>query len=260
MSLRNMKYDQIVESINSGEIKLFDENPLLKINTNLRNFHRYQVSASLVDPSSLASFGLDIEEKTISVVRDEVNSVLSREVFSQIFNTRKFEYLDFRSSGGLMMGTNTHQDTRTLLNLIMCCKDDYKNIVTTGALGSCLQDLAEFVPTVNNAFASSGAGKTYKIGSIYDLSIWVDPYMKFDDGRMALFGDIDINIIDVSSSIQLQATIHPRLIIEYKLDVNIVNGSKLIFVIDNESSIGFQQYKSLQRDIKIDNVLGEKEG
>ena len=34
-----------------------------------------------------------------------------------------------------------------------------------------------------------------------------------------------------------------------------ISDSKLIFVIENENSEAYIQYKSLQRDIKIDNIL-----
>jgi hypothetical protein len=46
----------------------------------------------------------------------------------------------------------------------------------------------------------------------------------------------------------------PRIVIEYDIDYN-VNDSKLFFVIEDETSEAFKQYKSLQRDIKIDNIL-----
>jgi len=45
-----------------------------------------------------------------------------------------------------------------------------------------------------------------------------------------------------------------RIVIEYNIDYN-VGDSKLIFVIENEKSEAFKQYKWLQRDIKIDNIL-----
>lgn len=254
--IRKMTYDDIVDSINSGETNLFDINPLMKIGKNLTNFQRFQLSIALVDPSSMSVFGLDVEEKTFSVIREELMVDLNKRVLRDIFNTPKFEYLDLRGTGTLMM-TATHHAQRQLLDLIMSCKENYTNIVTTGAIAASLADLAEYIPSINSKEARSGT-EAYKVGRISNLNIWVDPFMSFNDGRLVLFGDVDVDKRNIKASMVQQATISPRLLIDYEVAIS-VGDSKLIFVIDDTTVGTFEKYKALQRDIKINDVLGEKE-
>jgi hypothetical protein len=118
-----------------------------------------------------------------------------------------------------------------------------------------LQDLAEFsIVPVTDLLKSSG-GNIYHVGKLPGLDIWVDPYMNYNDGRLVLFKNTESNITDVVPSIQNGSTFAPRLMINYKLDYS-VSDSKVIFILDNNSSETFRQYKSLQRDIKIDDILG----
>lgn len=194
MSLRNMTYDDVVESINSGKAPLFDIIEFAKINKNLRNFQSYYMSVALIDPSSMSSFGLDVEEKTFSTIRNEIDQKLDKGILSKLFETRKFEYIDFRDSGGILMGTNTYTNMYKLYDLLMNCKEDYTNIVTTGMLANIFMDMSSFIPETHTISINKNPGRTYKIGKISGLDIWVDPYMKFNDGRMVLFKSVDINI------------------------------------------------------------------
>lgn len=49
-------------------------------------------------------------------------------------------------------------------------------------------------------------------------------------------------------------SLNNRVLVSFDLDFN-VGDSKLIFVIDDISSTAFNHYKSLQRDVKIDDIL-----
>lgn len=134
---------------------------------------------------------------------------------------------------------------------------EYKNIITTGMVASVLQDCSEFhVESTGGGKISSGSS-IYKVGRLLNLDVWVDPFLKYSDNRIVLFNDIGINIYNISSSIQSQATFAPRLVLQCDFAFD-VGDSKVIFIIDNESSDSFRQYKSLQRDIKIDGILDEE--
>ena len=87
------------------------------------------------------------------------------------------------------------------------------------------------------------------------VEVYNDPYMRYDDGRICLFNEVEFNIGEMKAYETTQiGSLAPKIIIEYNVDYN-VGDSKLIFVIENENSEAFKQYKSLQRDIKIDNIL-----
>jgi hypothetical protein len=86
------------------------------------------------------------------------------------------------------------------------------------------------------------------------VEIYNDPYMKFNDGRICLFNQVEFNIGEMKAYDSTPGSLAPKIIIEYNIDYNVVD-SKLIFVIEDETSEAYFQYKSLQRDIKIDNIL-----
>lgn len=245
-----MTYDEIINSINSGETKLFEVNPLMKINKNLTNFHRFQFSIALTDPS-MSSFGLNVEQSTFSIIRSEISQELNKRALKGIFNTVEFEYLDLRDS----VGINNHQNARRLYDLIMSCKEDYKNIISTGMICAALRDLVEFVPS--SPSTEYRGAQPYETGQISGLSVWVDPFMSFDDGRMILFYDVEINIRNIKASMQPQPSFTPRLLLDYEIALN-VGDSKLIFLIDEMTLPSFQRHQSLLRDIKINDILDEK--
>jgi len=57
--------------------------------------------------------------------------------------------------------------------------------VTNGALGASLMDIAGY--TINPAKSKlNGSGQLYPVGQIGDISIYVDPYMRYDDNRIVL--------------------------------------------------------------------------
>ena len=166
------------------------------------------------------------------------------------FDTAKFDYLDLRPDGSLMTGrTNLEKLVKMIIS------SGYKNVVTTGMIASELQDSRLFSPNGFQHASMSATSTFYNSGKLSDVNIWVDPYMKFNDGRLCLFNTVDVNIDSVElREVVTNASLTPRFIIQYKSDF-MISDSKLIFVIENENSEAYNQYKSLQRDIKIDNIL-----
>ena len=221
----------------------------MSINKNLNNFESYQVSMSNNGAIGTA-FNLNVDEITVNALINELNQNFIKRILKKCFDTSKFDYLDLRPDGSLMTGrTNLEK----LANMIV--SSGYKNVVTTGMIASELQDSQFFS---HNGFQHASMSTTstfYNSGKLSDVNIWVDPYMKFNDGRLCLFNTVDVNIDSVElREVVTNASLTPRFVIQYKSDF-IVSDSKLIFVIENENSEAYNQYKSLQRDIKIDNIL-----
>lgn len=241
----------LIESFNSRKdiIKLYD---FMAINKSLNNFESYQVSMNNNGALGTA-FNIDVDEIIISSLISELNQNFIRRILKMAFDTSKFDYLDLRPDGSLMTG-------RTQLENLtkMIISSGYKNLVTTGLIASELQD-SQFFSSNGFQHASMSATSTfYNLGKLSDVNIWVDPYMKFNDGRLCLFNTVDVNIDSVElREVSTSTSLTPRILIEYRSDF-IVSDSKLIFVIESENSEAYNQYKSLQRDIKIDNVLNGK--
>jgi len=227
-------------------IKLYD---FMTINKSLNNFESYQVS---MNNNSLigTAFNIDVDQIIISTLISELNQNFIKRILKKTFDTSKFDYLDLRPDGSLMTGrTNLEK----LVNMII--SSGYKNLVTTGLIASELQDSQFFISNGFKNASMSATSTFYNSGKLSDVNIWVDPYMKFNDGRLCLFNIVDVNIDSVELKEDVPpGSLIPRFIIEYKSDF-MISDSKLIFVIESENSEAYIQYKSLQRDIKIDNIL-----
>jgi hypothetical protein len=58
-------------------------------------------------------------------------------------------------------------------------------LITNGGLAAALQDIAGY--TINPVKSKlNGQGQLYPVGSIGDISIYVDPYMRYNDNRIVL--------------------------------------------------------------------------
>lgn len=237
----------IIEQLkNKGDvIKIHD---CMKIDKTITDFMTRKIS--LKDNSGIGdAFNLDTKSMFCNMIINEVNGDLIRHILKSMFDTKNFDYLDLRPNGSLMNG-RIH-----LENLVqMIINSGYKNVATSGKIASEIQDSQFFSPDeIRQTIGSTS--NFYKAGSLSGVKIWVDPYMRWNDDRLCLFNHIDINIdnIDLSESINpgdLQSTIK----VEHRFGFR-VGDTKLIFVIEDENSESYKQYKSLQRDIKIDNII-----
>jgi hypothetical protein len=191
-----------------------------------------------------------MEPHLINVIKNEISQDVNKLFNKKLFATNKFDYLDLRPDGSLMTG---RKHLEKLVSLIL--SNNYKNLITTGLISSELQDSEAFMPYMTtHDLKTSGLPECYgKLSGRVD--VYNDPYMRYDDGRICLFNEVEFNIGEMKAYETTQiGSLAPKIVIEYNVDYN-VGDSKLIFVIENENSEAFKQYKSLQRDIKIDNIL-----
>jgi len=238
-----MNYDEVIQFIKEKPIEL---SSFIKTNNNLCNFTEFHLEVTL---NSIA------EEKHLSYISDEICNTINKRIMTRLFESRKYDYYNLSSD----MMASSHKDLRKIYDIISNSKAEYKNVITTGMIASSLQDLSEFVVSPNpNNYPITRPGSIYKVGKLLEMDIWVDPYMKFNDGRMVLFKDVEVNISDIDVSIKNGPSFAPRLLIEFKFDINI-DDPKLIFIIENEYSETFNHFKSLQRSIKINDVLNEED-
>ena len=240
----------IIDIFNSSPIEFIHSHKWMEIDSFIQFSETRNISIP-VTTTQTEIFNIDIESQLVSVIKNEINQDLSKNIFKRLFDTKKFEYLDLRGVGSLMNG-RVH-----LQNLVqMILKNDYKNLVTTGLIVSELQDSHEFLPymTTHDLKISGSPECCGKLNK--KVEIYQDPFMKYNDGRICLFNDVRFNIGEFKAYESFNS-MSPGVVIEYKIGYN-VGDSKLIFVIEDENSEAFKQYKSLQRDIKIDNVLDVK--
>jgi hypothetical protein len=234
-------YQDILDKINNT--KSLDLPEFCKINTNLRNFTNWSTSAGI------GFHGDQMVDHLVSVMLAEVSQTISKEVLKNLFNTSKFDYMDVTNSIG---GIDNLDKIKELVNLIMI--GNYQNIITSSKVGSVLQDSTYF-----NVFPFSKSvtsASPYSIGKIRNSTIWIDPFMRWDDTRVCLFNQPEVNVQNFGSSVVGGYSFAPRVKIDFDLSHQ-VGDSKVIYVIEDKNSPAFNHYKSLQRDIKIDKVLGK---
>jgi hypothetical protein len=161
-----------------------------------------------------ANTGMDIVQKMESILVNELSQTISKQIVAKIFemgdlnresaplsnsglnnipNMTIFD-LDTAYAGTNVGGETTHAVQRKLITKIAHASNyiategrigPAQYLITNGGLAAALQDIAGY--TINPVKSKMNAqGQLYPVGSIGDISIYVDPYMKYNDNRIVL--------------------------------------------------------------------------
>lgn len=166
-----------------------------------------------------ASTGMDIVQKLESVLINELSQVISKEIVenvkkmaelnrvshttpSLVSGGTKFDfdvdaYLTVSTtSASAPQGETSHSLQRKLVSKINNASNFIANegrvgpaqyIVTNGNVASVLQDVASY--TINPVVGGSNLntnGQLYPVGKVGQMTLYVDPYMRWDDNRVFL--------------------------------------------------------------------------
>lgn len=154
-----------------------------------------------------ANTGMDIVQKMESVLVNELSQTVSKQIVAKIFEMGDLNRqsaplrggspifdLDTAYAGTTVGGETTHAVQRKLITKIIHASNYIATegrvgpaqfLVTNGGLAATLQDVAGY--TINPAKSKlNGNGQLYPVGQIGDITIYVDPYMKYDDNRVVL--------------------------------------------------------------------------
>jgi len=161
-----------------------------------------------------ANTGMDIVQKMESILVNELSQTISKQIVAKIFEMGDLNrvnaplyngssplagqtifdlntaYVSIASVGG----ETTHAVQRKLITKIAHASNyiategrvgPAQYLITNGGLAATLQDIAGY--TINPLKSKMNAsGQLYPVGSIGDISIYVDPYMRYDDNRIVL--------------------------------------------------------------------------
>ena len=164
-----------------------------------------------------ANTGMDIVQKMESILVNELSQTISRQIVDKIFslggvnraaspvqtnlgvttvgNTAStiFDLNTAYAASGLG-GETTHAVQRKLITKMVHASNYIATegrvgpaqfAVTNGGLAASLMDIAGY--TINPLKSKiSGQGQLYPVGQIGDISIYVDPYMKYNDNRIVI--------------------------------------------------------------------------
>jgi hypothetical protein len=163
-----------------------------------------------------ANTGMDIVQKMESILVNELSQTISRQIVDKIFtlggvnrtnapvqtnlgvstvgNTASTIFDLNTSYVSLIGGETTHAVQRKLITKMVHASNYIATegrvgpaqfAVTNGGLAASLMDIAGY--TINPVKSKiSGQGQLYPVGQIGDISIYVDPYMKYNDNRIVI--------------------------------------------------------------------------
>jgi hypothetical protein len=161
-----------------------------------------------------ANTGMDIVQKMESILVNELSQTISKQIVAKIFEMGDlnrtsapafggsatitghtiFDLDTAYASGGSLGGETTHAVQRKLITKIAHASNfiategrvgPAQYLITNGGLAAALQDIAGY--TINPVKSKlNGQGQLYPVGSIGDIAIYVDPYMRYNDNRIVL--------------------------------------------------------------------------
>jgi hypothetical protein len=162
-----------------------------------------------------ANTGMDIVQKMESILVNELSQTISKQIVAKIFEmgslnrtsaplrsaysaTAPCTIFDLNTNyvtvGGGIGGETTHAVQRKLITKIAHASNyiategrvgPAQYLITNGGLAAALQDVAGY--TINPVKSKmNSSGQLYPVGSIGDISIYVDPYMRYNDNRIVL--------------------------------------------------------------------------
>jgi len=162
-----------------------------------------------------ANTGMDIVQKMESILVNELSQTISKQIVAKIFEMGQLNRetaplnafatevtatsstifdLNTNYAFNAVSGETTHAVQRKLITKIAHASNyiategrvgPAQYLITNGGLAAALQDIAGY--TINPVKSKlNGQGQLYPVGSIGDISIYVDPYMKYNDNRIVL--------------------------------------------------------------------------
>ena len=163
-----------------------------------------------------ANTGMDIVQKMESILVNELSQTISKQIVAKIFElgdrNRATAPLNTTLTSTLIVGSastifdlntvyasstggeTTHAVQRKLITKMVHASNYIATegrvgpaqfAVTNGGLAAALMDIAGY--TINPVKSKiSGQGQLYPVGQIGDISIYVDPYMRYNDNRIVL--------------------------------------------------------------------------
>ena len=164
-----------------------------------------------------ANTGMDIVQKMESVLVNELSQTISKQIVAKIFEMGELNRSSSPAAGaaGVLIpnqtifdldtayatagaaalgGETTHAVQRKLITKIAHASNfiategrvgPAQYLVTNGGLAAAIQDIAGY--TINPVKSKiNGQGQLYPVGQIGDISVYVDPYMRYNDNRIVL--------------------------------------------------------------------------
>jgi len=222
--------------------------------TILENYENLSIHVSL-PPSVSDNEDLYLGE-TFNVLKQKISMEVQKKILNYITKSDNQYFIDLI---GVLNPDISNSYSESLDNLMRkftfeLMKISPKNIISNvRIISDYITDSPAFVTEYhttrlsNNTFTRSG--------KISNINVYLDSFMKYTDDFILTYDDIlyDINNfkLDITRDYRFATILQVSSNFAFK-----VNNPGLIWVIENNNSKGFNNYKSTLRDKKIDNLLG----
>ena len=232
--------NEIFKDIKLSEVITLDKS----VNT---NFTKYSTSVQMSSNDFSNDFSLIREH-----IEKDIASTIGRKCIREILDNSKAEYLD------LTHYTNDieldRKATDELIHYIT--NSGYTKCVLGSILAVSLQDDVRFnfkiLPKTQTLI--NGAD-IYNIGSVSNVEIYIDPYMKYSDTTIILLNDLRLNLELIENKIVSEPTFHSRLLIDFNMFLSY--DALVCYVLEKKGSPTYLKYISHLRNQKIDNILND---
>ena len=222
--------------------------------TILENYDNLSIQVSL-PPSISDNEDLYLGE-TFNMLRQQISMEIQKKILDYIKKSDNQYFIDLISVLNPDV-SNTYSESH--INLMRkftfeLMKISPKNIISNGRIISdYITDSPAFVTeyhttklSINNTFTRSG--------KISNINVYLDSFMKYTDDFILTYDDISYDINNFKLDITRDSRFAPILQVSSNFAFK-VNNPGLIWIIENNNSKGFNNYKSTLRDKKIDNLL-----
>jgi hypothetical protein len=227
--------NEIFENIKLSDVITLDKS----VNT---NFTKYSTSVQM----SSDDFSLIREH-----IEKDIASTISRKCIKEIIDNSKNEYLD------LTKYVNDIELDRLATNELIdyIIVSGYSKCILNGMLAACIQDDARFYFKAMNQNTIILGADIYGIGSISNIELYVDPYMKYNDTTMILLNNLKLNLELIENKIVSEPSFHSRLLIDFNMFSSY--DALVCRVLDKKGSENYLKYISDLRNQKIDDILND---
>lgn len=196
-----------------------------------------------------ANTGMDIVQKMESILVNELSQTISKQIIAKIFELGALNKTSAPTRTGTSIfdldtsyvatgpgGETTHAVQRKLITKLVHASNFIATegrvgpaqfAVTNGGLAAAFMDIAGY--TINPLKSKlNGSGQMYPVGQIGDITIYVDPFMKYNDDRIVIGrknnpdqpGVIFVPYLMAQSiSIISEATFAPRMLLRSRYAV-----------------------------------------
>jgi hypothetical protein len=183
------------------------------------------------EKQDISELGIDIDNQMFSVLSNELMMSVMKDCLVSLFNLPN-KTIEYSYDVQTQMVKNTKEHQQNIYELIK--GDNF--VITNGAMASMLGDLSGY--SMMDPMTVNMSGLLYPMGKVGNATIFVDPYMQYNDNRILVFDNavtLDFNkliLTDIKESDE-KLTICGAYKIQIPDDISI----KLINIKDTEYTL-----------------------